>query len=153
MYIHTCVLPFFFLACMKTPGVTASSFLCTSFRNFLGRCCGAHGLLAGLFVAVPHRSHSASSRAAKWLFRSWVLEATVLAGGVLAGMTGRGSVSVRFFPEALALFHELTKIALLRALGLAFRGVTKPAGPLARVGAAFAVCCDLFRRAGPKKAS
>ena len=135
VYAYMCFFFVFFPACMKTPGVTACLFLCTSFRSFLGHG-SAHGLLAGLFVAVPHRLHSASSRAAKWLIRSWVLEAAVLASGVLTGLACIGSVSVSFFPKHLVLFHSMTKNARSRALGLAFRGIIEPAVPLARVGAA-----------------
>ena len=140
IYIRRCVC---FFPSMKLLGITAPSFLHPLFRSLLGRCCGAHGLLAGLLAAVPGCSHSAASRAAKWLLGGRVLEAAVLAGGVLTGLTCLGGVSATFFPEHLVLFHDMTKIALPRACGLAFRGITKPAGPLARVAAA-AVHCALW---------
>ena len=144
-YIYTQMCWVFFLhAFMKILGITASSFLCPLFRRFLGRCCGAHGLLAGLLAAVPRRTHSAASIVAKRLLRSWVLEATVLAAGVLAGLARLGSVFLVLFPERLGLLHSVTKVALARALCLASLAFAVPAGPLARVGAAFAVCCDLF---------
>ena len=128
---------------MKTPGATACLFLCTSFRSFLGHG-SAHGLLASLFVAVPGRSHSASSRAAKWLLGVRVLEAAELAGGELTSLASSGSVSATFFPEHMGVFHNMAKVARPRALGLTWPLLAVPAGPLARVGAAFAVCCDLF---------
>ena len=68
----------------------------------------------------------------------------MLAGGVLAGLAGSGGMSVRSFLEHLVLFHDMAKIALPRALCLTGVLLAVPAGPLARVGAAFAVCCDLF---------
>ena len=135
---------FFFLAFMKLLGITAPSFLSPLFRSLLGCCCGAHGLLAGLIVAVPRCCHSAASCAAKGLLRSWVLEAAVLAGRVLTGVACRDRVTISCFPKHLVLFHDMAKIALLRALRLTGVLVAVPAGPLARVGAAFAVCCDLF---------
>ena len=109
---------FFFLACMKITGVTASSFLSPWLRSFLGRGGSAHGLLAGLSAAVPHRTHSATCRAAKGLLRCCVLEAAMPAGGVLTSLACLGPGSIRLFPKHLVLFHDMAKIALLRALGL-----------------------------------
>ena len=142
-YIYTRVYVFF-LACTKIPGGTASSFLRPLFRSFLGRCCGAHGLLAGLLAAVPGCSHSAASIVPKRLLRGWVLEAAVLAGGVLTSVACLDRVTISCFPKHLVLLQDMAKIALARALCLTGVLLAVPAGPLARVGAAFAVCCDLF---------
>ena len=68
----------------------------------------------------------------------------VLAGRVFASVACLGSEVICFFPEHLMLLGDKAKVAPVRALCLASLAVTVPAGPLARVGAAFAVCCDLF---------
>ena len=123
----TYVSPFFFLACMKSLG--------------LG---GVHGLLAGLLVAVPLRPQSASRRAAKWFLRRWVLQAAVLADGVLAGLARCCSVRLVKLPEHMGFFDHMTKVAWPRASCFAYFFLAEPAGPLARVGAAFAIYCNLF---------
>ena len=140
IYVHRCV---FFLAFMKLLCITAPSFLSPLFRSFLGRCCGAHGLLAGLLAAVPGCSHSAASIVPKRLLRGWVLEAAVLAGGVLTSVACLDRVTISCFPKHLVLLQDMAKIALARALCLTGVLVAVPAGPLARVGAA-AVHCVLF---------
>ena len=132
VYTHMWWLFLFLLAFVKILGITSSSFLCPLFRRFLGRCCGAQGLLAGLLAAVPRRTHSATCRAAKWLLRCWVLEAAVPAGGVLTSLACSGNVFIRFSAKHLVLFHVMTKIALPRALGLAFWCLTEPSAPLTR---------------------
>ena len=144
IYIYTQMgVVFFFLAFLKLLGITSPSFLRLLFRSLLGRCGGAHGLLAGLSAAVPGCSHSAASIGANRLLRSCVLEAAVLAGGVLTSFACLGSVVLVFFSKHLVLFHVMAKVAPARALCPASLAITVPAGPLARVGAA-AVHCVLF---------
>ena len=139
--MHT--LFFLCLAFIVSPGPTACLFPYTSFGSLVGRC-GAQGLLARLFVAVPFRPHSALCIVAKWLFRRRVQQAAVLADGVLAGLARCCSVRLVKLPEHMGFFDHMTKVAWPRASCFAYFFLAEPAGPLARVGAAFAIYCNLF---------
>ena len=140
--VYVCAFFVFGLAYIVSPGASDCLFPHTSLRSLLGRC-GAQGLLASLFAAVPSRFHSAWSIVANWFLRRRVLQAAVLAGGILARLACSGGVCLISQPEHLVFFHGMTKVALPRALRLTWLLLAVPAGPLARVGSA-AVHCELF---------